>query len=208
MNVLDLLFPHPCIYCGKYLKTDKFGLCEYCRNTLPIKLNKHSGTWYLFEYDKRISNLLKSSKYAGRPYNTKVLGLLLGKLLYEEAVTADAVIYVPMHRSGITSRGYNQGRVAAVSVSKMLKVPLVDGVLRKKRKNRKQAGLGRRMRRINVRDIFDADGKKAEGKRIVLVDDIMTTGSTLNECEKSLLYAGALKVIRAVIAYTPVGRNR
>jgi ComF family protein len=208
MGILDLLFPHPCIYCGSFVKTDRFGLCRKCAVSLPMKLNHRRNTTYLFEYDKRIASLLKTSKYAGKPYYVRMLATLMGKLMYDMGCSYDIVTFVPMHRKSFISRGYNQSKVAARAVSEELGVPLCEGAIFKIKGNKKQAGLGKAERKTNVRGVYKADGGTVNGKRILLVDDIMTTGSTLDECEKELRYAGATEVTRAVIAYTPVGRKR
>ncbi|MBN2883116.1 MAG: ComF family protein [Clostridia bacterium] len=208
MNILDIIFPHPCIYCGKFKDTDEFGFCAECMESLPMKLNKRVNTFYLFEYDKRISTLLKISKYAGRPYYVRMLASLMGKLMAENKTSYDLTAFVPMHKRSFSIRGYNQSQIAAEAIARKLRIPVCSKCLKKVKKNKKQAGLGKAERRYNVKDVYKSSATYVKGKRILLVDDIMTTGSTLNECEKELRYAGAANVERAVVAYTPVGRNR
>jgi ComF family protein len=208
MKILDIIFPHPCIYCGKFKSTDEFGFCVECIESLSIKMNKRGNTFYLFEYDKRISSLLKTSKYAGKPYYIRMLASLMGKLMAKNKAPYDLAVFVPMHKKSFSTRGYNQSRIAAEAIARKLKIPVCGKCLIKVKKNRKQAGLGKVERRHNVKGVYKSTGLHVNGKSILLIDDIMTTGSTLNECEKELRYAGANKVERAVIAYTPVGRNR
>ena len=208
MNFLDILFPHPCIYCGKFKNTDEFGFCGECTESLSIKLNKKGITYYLFEYDKKISSLLKISKYAGRPYYIRMLSSLMGKLMADKGLSFDMIVFVPMHKRSFIIRGYNQSQIAAESIAAKLKIPVCSKGLLKIRKNKKQAGLGKAERKRNVKGVYKSFKPLVNKKNVLLIDDIMTTGNTLNECEMELRYAGASNVTRCVIAYTPVGRDR
>jgi ComF family protein len=207
MNLLDIIYPHPCLYCGRFAATDKHGFCNECMEILKPSLKKYENTWFLFSYEEKIASLLKSSKYASRPYYIKMLAGLMGSLMKEAGVTYDMVIYVPMNRKSMGIRGYNQSRVAAKNISSHINSKLDDDVLYKAKENDRQAGLSRTERKLNVRDVYSCRKRIGKGISILLVDDIMTTGSTLDECIRVLRNFGASRVDRAVIALTSLNGN-
>ncbi|MBN2557314.1 MAG: ComF family protein [Clostridia bacterium] len=207
-KIAHLLFPSPCIYCGGASGGKEYGFCPSCRDAVPFGLKKSGDTWYLFDYDKKIAGMLKKAKYAGRPYAIKMLAGLAGSLLKNKGVRPDIVAYVPMHRSDLGKRGYNQSRIAAVEIARSLDCRCYPGALRKIEKNLRQAGLSKANRGKNVRGVYKADKAVVSGKRVLLIDDIMTTGSTINECCRELLSAGAVSVESAVIAHTPYSRRK
>ncbi len=199
---LRLLFPAPCIYCGGFSGKMKYGFCPDCFSKIPLQLHLRGFTWYVFEYDKQISKALKRAKYSGRPRAVKELASMAGAML-QGRMEPDLVTYVPMTRRDRGERGYNQGRIAAVQICKKVGGDLADKALIKVHDNKKQALLDKRHRIKNVRGVFKARKDMVLDRKILLVDDIMTTGSTLEECKNELLQAGASEVKAIVIAYTP-----
>lgn len=159
-------------------------------------------TWYVFQYDNKISKTLRRVKYSNRPRAIKDLASMAGEML-KGKIEPDLVVYVPMTRKDRGERGYNQGRVAAVQICKKVGGQLSDNALFKIRENKKQALLDKRQRSENVRGVFKVRENIVCDKKILLVDDIMTTGSTLKECRNMLLQGGAAEVKAVVIAYTP-----
>jgi ComF family protein len=127
----------------------------------------------------------------------------MGEML-KGKMNPDIVTYVPMIKKDLGERGYNQGCMIAREICKKVGGRLCGKALLKKRGNKKQALLDRRQRKNNVRDVFEARGEIVEGRKVLLVDDIMTTGSTIEECRNALVRAGAEKVEAAVLAYTPL----
>lgn len=112
---------------------------------------------------------------------------------------ADAVVAVPLTKRGLLERGYNQSMLLAKAVSSKAHAPLLPHAIRKVRETEPQAMLKRDERLRNLRDAFVAD-KSVEGMKLVLVDDVMTTGATANECSKALLKAGAKEVFVVTLA--------
>lgn len=203
-----LIFPSGCIYCGRATDSRIHGFCFDCYNSLSLYLRKTDFTWYVFEYDKRIASILKKAKYGKKPEAVKLMAGLLGDLLIKKELTFDMVIPVPMHRSSLSERGYNQSSVAAEKISKVTGIPFKDNVLRKIKKTKRQAELSKSARSTNLKGAFQADSGLVKGRSILVIDDIITTGSTLLECKNTLMNAGALHVKAAVIAHTPVNRKR
>jgi len=112
----------------------------------------------------------------------------------------DVVTAVPLHRRRLRARGYNQSLELAKGVAARLGVTVFADALRKVRQTSPQSGLTARERRINLKDAFVADANVAAGKNVLVVDDVMTTGSTLEEAARVLLRAGACRVEVLVLA--------
>ncbi len=207
-KLLHLVFPSGCIYCGRLSEDRIHGFCPECYNSLSIYLRKIGFTWYIFEYDKKMSRILKKAKYGGKPEAVKTISKLIGKMLAEEGINVDIVIPVPMHKKDLGERGYNQSGIAARKIAKSLGVPCKEKALKKTNKTRRQADLSRNARSRNLFGAFTADAVLVRDKKILIVDDIITTGSTLEECKNTLMAAGALSVEAAVIARTPLKRKK
>jgi len=113
----------------------------------------------------------------------------------------DLVIPVPLHRARHRERGFNQSDVLAEGISEATSVPLARGALRRKRNTRDQTYLNALQRAENVKGAFAVEEPdRIDGKKVILVDDVMTTGATLNECARTLCAAGALDVFAATLA--------
>jgi ComF family protein len=113
----------------------------------------------------------------------------------------DTIISVPLHRQRELNRGYNQSRLISGALSRKLGLPDNSKLLQRVRNTQSQSLLAREERSLNLVDAFAVvDTSGVKGKNILLVDDIMTTGYTLNECAKALKAAGARTVVGAVVA--------
>ena len=206
-KLLHLVFPSECVYCGRLSDDRIHGFCNDCYNSLPIYLKKTGYTRYIFEYDKKMARVLKRVKYGGKPGAIKMLAGLLGSLLLEEGIRPDFVTFVPMHKKEIGERGYNQSGIAARKIAGILGVPCKGKTPLKIRETKRQADLNKYARSNNLSGAFKTNEAMVRGKYILLVDDIITTGSTLNECKNTLMTAGAQQVVSAVIAKTPHNRK-
>jgi ComF family protein len=124
----------------------------------------------------------------------------LGKLLLEIDITAmDAIIPVPLGIKGLRERGFNQSLLLAKVISENAKIPLVMDGLMKIRETHPQVGLSAKERARNLKGAFIAK-RDFRGKKLLLVDDVMTTGTTANECAKELFKAGAEDVAALTLA--------
>lgn len=118
----------------------------------------------------------------------------------------DVVAAVPLHRRRLWRRRYNQAALLALALGRTLERPVWPDLLRRARPTPPQGGLGRDARRLNVKGAFvvrDAYHEKIAGKSVLLVDDVMTTGATLDACAQALKKAGARRVTAVVIARAP-----
>jgi ComF family protein len=132
---------------------------------------------------------------------------MLGEMLAsgEGMEDVDLIIPVPLHRSREKERGYNQSLLLAIAIGEVLEVPVRKEVLIRKRRTTSQTKLSAEERVRNVSGAFRVPHGKIEGSSILLVDDVLTTGATLNACTEALLKAGVKKVRVAAVACVPSG---
>ena len=209
----EWLFPSKCILCGTLLKKDETDLCRNCRVDSPeypqgkLKiqfLDSFAAIWY-YEGNIRRS-LLRYKFYGARHYAAGYGRILAMKLLREYPEGFDVLTWVPVSRLRKLRRGYDQVELLAKAVAAELGMEPVP-LLEKIRNNPPQSGIvGQAQRRANVLGIYRVkENVQVEGKRILLLDDILTTGATAGECARVLLTAGASEVHCAVVA--AAGKN-
>lgn len=136
-------------------------------------------------------------KYQGERARGRFLGQLLADYVVErpgaERGAPDVVLALPLHRTRHRERGFNQSEILAQAVAGRLAIPLVRG-LQRTIPTRPQVGLGAEARRANVRDAFLCDGTRIRGTRVLLIDDVVTTGATMEAAARATLAAGASAV--------------
>lgn len=200
--VLDLLFPPKCLLCNRVLENHQLDLCAKCRveqPLCPVSKNKYPfldswlSLWY-YENDARLS-LLRYKFQGKRCYASGYGRLLAMKLRQEREDTFDLITWVPVSRRRRFHRGYDQVALLAAAVSAELEIPSV-ACLKKIRNTPPQSGIvGQAKRRANVLGAYEARNQAAfSGKRVLLIDDVITTGATAGECARVLLTAGAKQV--------------
>ena len=206
--LLNLLFPPKCILCGKLLQAHEQDLCRECRGDSPEYperkenlqfLDSFTAVWY-YEGNVRRS-LLRYKFYHARSYVHGYGRLLAMKLLRTHPEGFDCLTWVPVSPLRKFTRGYDQVELLAEAVGKELGMTPVP-LLKKVRHNRSQSGIhDAAKRRANVLGAYRETNREAiQGQRILLLDDILTTGATAGECARVLLTAGAKEVHCAVVA--------
>ncbi|MDR0840582.1 MAG: ComF family protein [Christensenellaceae bacterium] len=192
---LDALYPPSltCNLCGKDAFVGPQGLCEACAALLcpapPLPLPSHlDGLRAGLLYDEHASALMHRFKYSGARY---MAGTLAYFMQTEDA--ADAIVPVPLYPKRQKRRGYNQSLLLAQALSNRLGIPVHAEFLSRTRDTASQTTLRRAARADNVRGAFRASPGVA-GLRLLLLDDVVTTGATLNECAAALKAQGALSV--------------
>lgn len=207
--VLDLLYPPKCVFCGALLQTDETDLCGKCRLSLPTPHSplRHAqfieSCYSLFSYQGVVAASIKRYKFYGRQQYAPAYGRLLAMALLRENPQFDLISWVPISARRRRKRGYDQAKLLAQSLAKELHSDCVC-TLRKTRDNPSQSSRkSAAERRANVMNVFAAvEPERFADKRILLIDDIITTGSTLSACAHVLLTAGAAKVVCATLAAT------
>lgn len=186
--------PEPvCDICGKPIGTP--GICLECRINPPA----YDKCMSACRFEGPVQEVIHRFKYRHATVYKKFLAGLLYSMIREKGIHADIVTPVPLHWSKLVARGYNQSSLIAQELSRYMKTDVRYGILSKARKTPNQVGLSRRDRGRNLRRVFRAC--KVEGKTVMVVDDVITTGGTASEISRTLKDAGAAKVV-----FVSVGR--
>ncbi len=191
---LDLIFPPRCEVCGQ---NSKEILCFDCFKQVKF-MKPHLGIHSVAVYEDALKIAIHRFKFKKRKKLAEPLGLLLIKYLTHTPVLRieeiDVIIPVPLHPKRKTERGYNQVKLLAEVVQKYFGTPVVSA-LERTRDTTAQFDLHRNERFKNINQAFKVnDHKSIYEKRILLMDDIYTTGATIAECTKTLKIAGAKRV--------------
>jgi len=220
-DFIDLIFPRNCPLCKQALFDFEPCLCTICQGMLP------RANFHLHPFDNELTSklqglmpvhrvmaflrftkkgksqaLLHLLKYKNKPDLGEELGRLYGLSLLEKGFAGfwDVLVAVPLHPLKKQRRGYNQSECFARGLSKVLGIPYRELLVRKKF-TATQTNKSRLERLENVDDVFALnDGQVTQGLRILLLDDILTTGATLSACAQTLLQGGAKHVDLATIA--------
>jgi ComF family protein len=202
-----LLFPPKCVLCRALLAKDETDLCHDCRRDTAefshnhIKL-PHLAHWHaLWYYEDKVRHSLLRYKFCNCRSYGATYGRLLAMKLHAEEISFDILTWVPISAQRKRVRGYDQVELFAEALAQELQVPLTP-TLRKIRNTPAQSTMGNvASRRANVLNAYHCICPEAvAGKRILLLDDVITTGATAGECARVLLSAGASRVSCAAIA--------
>lgn len=190
-----------CRYCGKQLSTYGLKLCDQCTEDKYFSMVVSA-----CEYSGLIREKLIEHKFKGNKQLYKVFAsLVIEKFKMTNDQEFDIIISVPMHSSKFAERGYNQSELIAVEISRYFSIPVSINNLIKSRPTQVQSKLDKRSRMVNVNGAFGVVcSDDIKDKKVLLIDDIITTGATINECSRVLLEAGAREVYAATVA---TGRN-
>jgi ComF family protein len=214
-RLLDLLFParcagcgHPgdlfCANCQAQVQPVPQPVCVRCGRPVPAagRCRECAGGHFHVSairsagvYADPLSQAIHRFKYEGRRELHEPLGLLLAGYWLGRSVTVDLVAPVPLHENRLRERGFNQSELLAMVLCRQARLSLLQpGVLCRQRDTQQQMLLGPAERRANVQDAFAWAGPALAGCKVLLIDDVATTGSTLEACAEALLAAGAGKV--------------
>ncbi|MBN2418057.1 MAG: ComF family protein [Deltaproteobacteria bacterium] len=198
------ILTHPfCRICSEPFKSEveEDHLCEKCLIKRPYYDELRSP--YL--YEEKLKNAIQLIKYSGKSDIVKSLGPLLAA--FAKGCTNNAIdmimIPVPLHRKKLKQRGFNQSALFVKTISSTLGIETDLFTLIRTRYTESQAGLSLDQRRRNVKGAFEIrEENKISGKTVILVDDVATTGNTMNECARVLKKAGCEKVLGLTLART------
>lgn len=220
-DLIHLIFPNTCLVCGENLVQGEDIICLSCLYKIP-KTNNHlhpdneiakrfwgkvpienTVAFYTFQKSSSIQKLLHELKYRGRQDVGEMLGRQIGITLQNSSdfQSIDLIIPVPLHKKRFKKRGYNQSVCFAQGLSEILHKPVNETYLIRAIENPTQTKKGVYERWENTQGIFElTDHTKLQDKHILLVDDVMTTGSTLEACAQTLLQSDGAKVSILTIA--------
>jgi ComF family protein len=224
-DILGLLFPPVCITCGNRLISQEEYLCMDCWLDLPVsryhldpenkivrmfwgRVPVESGTaWFQYRKGSRYQKVIHSIKYKGMKELGFEAGRRFGEVLKEAPgyFLADLVVPVPLHPRKQASRGYNQSEWIAMGIAEAMGKPVSTGNLIRHTHTPTQTRKNRFERWKNVEGIFSVKNPpEFENRHILLVDDVVTTGSTLEACTAEILKCPEAKVIIATLAYADI----
>jgi ComF family protein len=201
--IAAVLPPPRCGACDAQMSAPARPFCDACAETvLPLR-SRDPGATGAFAYVGAVARALARLKSERRPDLGRVLGDLLWCAVEPQAASLRQVVLVPvpLHPARLAERGFNQSGLLARRVARRLGAPLWPSALTRTRDTPPQATLTRDARRANVRDAFVArEPEHVAGRAVLLVDDVSTSGATLDACSRALLDAGARTVFRSVLA--------
>ncbi len=200
-----MIYPQVCSICGKL---NSKSLCNKCKIRLEKEYDFKSDNYsqdieknfkehhYFFRYENLIRNQILSLKFHEKPYIYKTISYFLEnkRKNFENLKKYDIIIVVPVSKKRQKERGYNQSELIAKEISKMLSIKIEKNIIKKLKNTPPQSSLNKEQRQENIRGVYRAFNiEKIENKNILIIDDIYTTGNTVNECAKVLVEKGINK---------------
>ena len=208
LRLISIFFPNRCPYCNKLIEPLSHS-CEYCKKDIPVHgyfrgVNGGFRCCSPLIYQGKYKRAVRAFKFKKKTHYSPHFAQLMYEQIqktYEDYVF-DCITYVPMYYKDERERGYNQSQLLAQDLSKLMKIPCVE-TLKKIKQTDKQHDLKSKERRQNLKGAFKPlDKSYIKGKHILLIDDIVTTSTTLRECSKTLEKAKPAQVCCATLLST------
>ncbi|MBO4262597.1 MAG: ComF family protein [Clostridia bacterium] len=221
------VFPedYTCVYCGREIFNGK-EVCDDCLRSLPFNdgyicdrcgrktsapalvcdacANKDiffDGARSVFLYESPVSTAIKGLKYFGKKYLVREFSREMARVYLKAFYSCDAILPVPAYYKHERERGYNQSELLSLALGERLDIPVITDAVIKTRDTVSQVKLSAKERFINLSGSFRiSDKSKVKDKRLLVVDDVMTTGATLNAIARALKKAGAAEVYGVTVA--------
>lgn len=207
-GLMDLIFPPKCMFCKKVLPAGTQGCCAACakgvvQKELPIEGTFFDRCYFPMHYDGAVQDAIVRFKFQDQPGYATEFGRILAECIRENLKgTYDLITWVPVSEERRKKRGYDQAMLLAMAAALELDDVAVETLVKMK-DNPSQSSLeNAEQRRGNVLGTYaPADAELIAGKRILLVDDIITTGATMDEAARTLKQAGAERVLCVALAH-------
>jgi len=210
-KILNYILPEVCGVCESICDNSLCKRCELELQRYKIEAffninNKYFDEFMcLYRYEGLIRNMIIKCKFNDKPYiyRTFAKEMINSIKLYENIIKCDIILPVPIHRNRELERGYNQTYIICKMLSKEFNKKLSPNILQKPINNKPQSGLNKTQRKQNVLGVYKINNRyinQINQKNILLVDDVYTTGATVNECSKILKQFGANKITVLVVA--------
>ncbi|GAB4374981.1 MAG: ComF family protein [Salibacteraceae bacterium] len=219
-ELTGMLFPSACCGCGRALAIDAFTLCSGCEDHLPLTkywnvrdnpverlfwgkiFPERASSFLFFTRGGMVQQMIHQLKYRGKTDVGTVLGQKFGEHLnHTQYAECDLILPVPLHRKRQQHRGYNQCDFIASGLSLALNIPIENHAVKRVRYTESQTRKGVYQRWINVKELFEvAEPERVASRHVLLVDDVVTTGSTLEACAGALQSVPGTRVSIATIA--------
>lgn len=205
--LLDLFFPTRCAFCGRIMEWDGEEICASCQQSLPWTEGTNAPVEFCdiclspLHYREGVRRALLNYKFRKGMHCSTLFGTLMSQCLADRGEGGDVVVWVPLSKKSLRKRGYDQSELLARRVGQMMGLPVV-GALEKVRRTAVQSRQkGAAARRANVLGAYRVRPEaELSGLRVILVDDVVTSGATLSECAACLRMAGAKEVTALTFA--------
>lgn len=212
---IESIFPRKCAFCNT--KINKRYTCEKCANIIEyyhekivISVNKEMECDKIISaipYDGFMKQKILQYKFHGAKYLAPAFAEIILSKIDKYNLNFDSIVEVPISVKRLRERGYNQSELIAKYIASFTKKSHKKGTLSKIKNNLRQSELGLNERRENVKDAYSIKNIEIiKGKTFILIDDIYTTGATLNECARMLKKSGAQEVIGLAVMYSDLER--
>lgn len=203
--ILDVIFPPVCSMCGKI---NRKSLCNKCKIKLEESFNLQEDNYsthidknfqkhyYFFKYKEPIRSQILSLKFREKPYICKTMETFLKnkQKSFEKMKKYDIILVVPVSKERKKERGYNQSYLMAKEISKIISTEIEKNIIYKVKNTVPQSTLNKEQRNQNVKDVYISKNvENIRNKKILIFDDIYTTGNTANECARTLVQKGIKK---------------
>jgi len=214
-SFINLIYPAICTICNQGLAKGERSICIQCVDDFPritntsFVENKFKGqinynfafSMYAYERNSKISRALKSLKYDQNNEIGLFLGEKLGLELHKHNLLndIDVLIPVPVTNQRLKKRGYNQAEIICNGIQKISNIEIESQILKRNSFFKSQTKLNRNLRFENIDKVFYCDSKDLENKKILLIDDVLTTGATLISCAEALYNKGVAEISIATI---------
>ncbi len=205
---ISFIYPNICPCCEEIIEHDD-DFCDRCRNKITMCYDSFDVDYadsfvaYCY-YEGKIRHAIRKFKItaAGNSYYAFAFGIVQALRRNNLTDGIEAVVYIPMTDEDYEERGYNQVELMAKEIHHLLKIPVCNA-LKKRRMTKSQKSLNAAERKTNVTDAFEINSSvNIEGKKLLVIDDLCTTGNTLSEACRILKKAGASQIIAAAFAKT------
>lgn len=220
-NLIDILYPKTCSGCDSLLQTGEVVLCIKCRHELPLT-NHHlevendaykrlAGrvplenvvSMLTFEKEGIVQQIIHNLKYRGHQEIGTILGFWYGEIIKDKFTDIDVVIPVPLHKKRLKERGFNQIMTFCNSLAECMEVPVNSSLLLRKKYSKSQTKKTFFSRTEVHQEVFDVEfSENDQNKHFLLVDDVLTSGTTLEQCSKALLKIPNTKISIVTISLT------
>ncbi len=212
-KILDIIYPQMCGICGK---VNRKSICRKCEISLEkqaqfaiinegqeIENKNFNEIIYIFKYEGLIRKIIIDFKFNEKAYLNKTLVdfMIKNKKIFQKIINYDTIVPVPISKKRQKERGYNQSLLIAKEIAKKTNIQINKDCLIKTKNIIEQSKLNREERDANIQNVYQLKNKEILlNKKILLIDDIYTTGSTVNECSKILRQANPKKIGILVLA--------
>lgn len=210
---LDLLYPPKCVFCRRLLHEEETEVCGHCRMQLQeIEHSLQRGQFFerchsVYYYEDSVAEALRRFKFYGRREYASCFARLMAMRILREGVEFDLITWAPVSKKRLRKRGYDQSLLLAQEMAKELGVPCVRTLHKHKHRPPQSSQSNFAARQANALNAYEAvEPQNFYGKRVLVIDDVITSGATLSECCRILKTAGAGSLVCATFAATPKSR--